>query len=112
MSEIKPIRTCFANPNDSSQAYFIKNYQFVVVHWTPGRIADTIVHGPASLDYWPAIRDAGIPSINGVLFHSDNGNRAYIFSGGLYFIATFDSCAQFPVLSGAVVDVADWLDFP
>ena len=93
MSVVKPVRTCFANPNDASQTYFIRNYDFAIIKWAPGKFDDTIVHGPASLDYWPALRNAGISSIDAVLPYPGYKDYLYIFSGGLYYNTKIDTCS-------------------
>jgi hypothetical protein len=94
MSDMKPIRACFIDPAEPKhQAYFIRNYQYARVHYTPGRISDKLIGGPASLDHWPALANAGVTSIDGVLPWSDDPHKAYLFSGGLFFTIQFDDSA-------------------
>ena len=61
-------RASFPNPDDSRQAYFFRDSQYVVIKWAPGKTDDTIVRGPHSVTgYWPSLKEAGFESVDAVL---------------------------------------------
>jgi hypothetical protein len=88
MSAVKPVRTCYQVPGNNNLAVFIKNYEYVVVDYSSN---DSIVSGPASLDAFPSLRESGISSIDAVLQFPNDKSRAYLFTGGLYFVVKIDT---------------------
>jgi hypothetical protein len=90
-----PSRTCFSNPFNISQAFFTKNSDFAIVEWAPDKHSETIVNGPASLGFYPALRKAGITEADCVLFHPKKDGEAptaYLFSKEVFCTIRFDSC--------------------